>query len=154
MPRTSSSAFGRCRSGPLEVVTKLFEKEPEDIPELCLYVRLARNHTTYTESTLRPGKGYPFRGSRLMIQEHLSNNPWFARGSDGPTAADYVMTFGLEGLTVGREITPESHPAITRHIDKVHARPAYQSTLKKGTERSCRNGKKRSANPRKTRMYG
>ncbi|KAJ3893625.1 hypothetical protein GG344DRAFT_63649 [Lentinula edodes] len=134
MPRTSSSAFGRCRSEPLEVVTKLFEKEPEDIPELCLYVRLARNHTTYTESTLRPGKGYPFRGSRLMIQEHLSNNPWFARGSDGSTAADYVMTFGLEGLTVGREITPESHPAITRHIDKVHARPAYQSTLKKGTE--------------------
>ncbi|KAJ3921275.1 hypothetical protein F5877DRAFT_65032 [Lentinula edodes] len=122
MPRTSSSAFGRCRSGPLEVVIKLFEKEPEDIPELCLYVKCVWRVivTLFGDRAswyLRPLFRYVLE-AYTVIQEHLSNNPWFARGSDGPTAADYAMTFGLEGLTVERAITPESHPAIT---DKVHA---------------------------------
>ncbi|KAJ3841155.1 thioredoxin-like protein [Lentinula raphanica] len=67
-----------------------------------------------------------------MIERHLNKNPWFARGSDGPTAADYAMIFGLEGLRVEKAITKETHPAIISFIEKVHARPAYQTALKKG----------------------
>ncbi|KAJ3780922.1 hypothetical protein GGU10DRAFT_368283 [Lentinula aff. detonsa] len=63
-----------------------------------------------------------------MIEKHLSRNPWFARGSDGPTAADYAMIFGLEGLQEEKAITPETHPAMTGYIEKVHARPAYKSS--------------------------
>ncbi|KAJ3998107.1 hypothetical protein F5050DRAFT_1747212 [Lentinula boryana] len=63
-----------------------------------------------------------------MIEKHLSRNQWFARGSDGPTAADYAMIFGLEGLQEEKAITPETHPAMTRYIEKVHARPAYKSS--------------------------
>ncbi|KAF8828246.1 hypothetical protein HHX47_DHR4000711 [Lentinula edodes] len=67
-----------------------------------------------------------------MIEKHLSENSWFARGSDGPTAADYAMIIGLEGLRAGRAIVLEKHQAIVRYIDKVHARSAYQSGLRKG----------------------
>ncbi|KAJ3855416.1 thioredoxin-like protein [Lentinula lateritia] len=67
-----------------------------------------------------------------MIEKHLSENSWFARGSDGPTAADYAMIIGLEGLRAGRAIVSEKHQAIVRYVDKVHARSAYQLGLRKG----------------------
>ncbi|KAJ4468886.1 thioredoxin-like protein [Lentinula aciculospora] len=67
-----------------------------------------------------------------MIEQHLGKNSWFARGSDGPTAADYAMIIGLEGLSAGKAVTPSTHPAIATYIKKIHARPAYQSGLRKG----------------------
>ncbi|KAJ3780923.1 thioredoxin-like protein [Lentinula aff. detonsa] len=67
-----------------------------------------------------------------MIEKHLSKNLWFARGSNEPTAADYAMIIGLEGLYLGKAVESDTHPAIAGYIEKVHARPAYQSGLRKG----------------------
>ncbi|KAJ4468885.1 hypothetical protein J3R30DRAFT_1620067 [Lentinula aciculospora] len=69
-----------------------------------------------------------------MIEQHLSKNTWFARGSDGPTSADYAMIYGLEGLKVEGAITMDTHPSIIRYIEKVYARPAYQLGLQRGLE--------------------
>ncbi|KAJ3980379.1 hypothetical protein F5890DRAFT_1477770 [Lentinula detonsa] len=93
-------------------------------------------YTYYAESTLRPLIVVRQRLSRFanrapwflrpvfryVLGAYRKMNPWFARGSDGPTAADYAMIFGLEGLQEEKAITPETHPAMTGYIEKVHAR--------------------------------
>lgn len=58
----------------------------------------------------------------FQIDEHLAKNPWFARGSDGPTSADYAMIIGLEALITGNAITSNTHPAIGKYVEKVHVR--------------------------------
>ncbi|KAF9063486.1 hypothetical protein BDP27DRAFT_1270853 [Rhodocollybia butyracea] len=67
-----------------------------------------------------------------MIDEQISKNAWFARGSDSPTAADYAMIVGLEGLVASKVATVETYPAIVKYVEKVHARPAYQLGLRRG----------------------
>ncbi|KAJ3841156.1 thioredoxin-like protein [Lentinula raphanica] len=69
-----------------------------------------------------------------MIEKHLIDHSWFARGSDEPTAADYAMIIGLEGLYLGKAVDSQTHPRIVEYVKKVHARPAYQSGVKKSRE--------------------
>ncbi|KAJ3776448.1 thioredoxin-like protein [Lentinula raphanica] len=69
-----------------------------------------------------------------MIEKHLIDHSWFARGSDEPTAADYAMIIGLEGLYLGKAVNSQTHPRIVEYVKKVHARPAYQSGVKKSRE--------------------
>ncbi|KAF9069483.1 thioredoxin-like protein [Rhodocollybia butyracea] len=71
-----------------------------------------------------------------MVEEHLSKNPWFARGSDRPTAADYAMLRGLGGLVTDKIATAETYPSIVKYVEKIHARPAYQVALRRGDERT------------------
>ncbi|KAJ3762319.1 thioredoxin-like protein [Lentinula raphanica] len=53
-----------------------------------------------------------------MIEKHLIDHSWFARGSDEPTAADYAMIIGLEGLYLGKAVNSQTHPRIVEYVKK------------------------------------
>lgn len=63
------------------------------------------------------------------VEQVLASSPWFA----GPelTAADIMMSFPLEAA-VKRAGLGASRPATLAWLAKIHARPAYQTALKKG----------------------
>ena len=63
------------------------------------------------------------------IEAELAKRPWFA--GDELTAADVMMSFPLEAAR-SRAGLDGSRPATIAWLDKVHARPAYQTALKKG----------------------
>ena len=63
------------------------------------------------------------------IEAELAQRPWFA--GDELTAADVMMSFPLEAAR-SRAGLDASRPATIAWLDKVHARPAYQTALKKG----------------------
>ena len=63
------------------------------------------------------------------VEQQLSQRPWFA--GDTMTAADVMMSFPLEAAR-SRGGLDESRPATMAWLEKVHARPAYQSALAKG----------------------
>jgi glutathione S-transferase len=62
------------------------------------------------------------------IESHLAHNAWFA--GEELTGADIQMSFPLEAA-VARGNT-KTFPNITKFVEKVHARPAYQAALEKG----------------------
>lgn len=64
-----------------------------------------------------------------FVESELSSRPWFA--GDDMTAADIMMSFPLEAA-VSRAGLDASRPATMAWIDKIHARPAYQTALEKG----------------------
>lgn len=64
-----------------------------------------------------------------FVEAHLSRRPWFA--GDALTAADVMMSFPLEAAR-SRGGLDESRPATIAWLEKVHARPAYQTALAKG----------------------
>ncbi|MFL0585185.1 glutathione S-transferase family protein [Sphingomonas olei] len=63
------------------------------------------------------------------VEAHLASRPWFA--GDTMTAADIMMSFPLEAAR-SRGGLNQSRPATIAWLDKVHARPAYQTALAKG----------------------
>lgn len=63
------------------------------------------------------------------IEAELAGRPWFA--GDAFTAADVMMSFPLEAAR-GRAGLDERRPATIAWLDKIHARPAYQTALGKG----------------------
>lgn len=63
------------------------------------------------------------------VESELAQRPWFA--GDAMTAADIMMSFPLEAAR-SRGGLDESRPATIAWLDKVHARPAYQTALAKG----------------------
>ncbi len=63
------------------------------------------------------------------VEAHLASRPWFA--GDTMTAADIMMSFPLEAAR-SRGGLDDSRPATIAWLDKVHARPAYQTALAKG----------------------
>ena len=63
------------------------------------------------------------------VEAHLASRPWFA--GDTMTAADIMMSFPLEAAR-SRGGLDQSRPATIAWLDKVHARPAYQTALAKG----------------------
>ena len=63
------------------------------------------------------------------VESELASRPWFA--GDEMTAADIMMSFPLEAAR-SRAGLDASRPATIAWLDKVHARPAYQTALKKG----------------------
>lgn len=65
------------------------------------------------------------------IEDQLGESPWFA-GEDF-TAADIMMSFPCEAADALIGITGK-YPLIADFIARIHARPAYQSALKKGGE--------------------
>ncbi len=64
-----------------------------------------------------------------FVEAHLAARPWFA--GDTLTAADIMMSFPLEAAR-SRGGLDASRPATIAWLDKVHARPAYQTALAKG----------------------
>lgn len=67
-----------------------------------------------------------------FIEEHLSKcGDWLA-GGQGPTSADFMMSFALEAWA---DRSPEMlGPKIREYVKRIHARPAYQRALAKGGE--------------------
>jgi glutathione S-transferase len=63
------------------------------------------------------------------IESELAQRAWFA--GDQLTAADVMMSFPLEAARA-RAGLDASRPATIAWLDKVHARPAYQTALQKG----------------------
>ena len=63
------------------------------------------------------------------VESELAQRPWFA--GDELTAADVMMSFPLEAAR-SRAGLGESRPATIAWLDKIHARPAYQTALSKG----------------------
>lgn len=63
------------------------------------------------------------------VESELASRPWFA--GDEMSAADIMMSFPLEAAR-GRAGLNESRPATIAWLEKIHARPAYQTALKKG----------------------
>jgi glutathione S-transferase len=63
------------------------------------------------------------------IEQELASRPWFA--GQQMTAADVMMSFPLEAAT-SRAGLGASRPATMAWLKKIHARPAYQTALKKG----------------------
>jgi len=63
------------------------------------------------------------------VESELAQRPWFA--GDEMTAADIMMSFPLEAA-MSRAGLDASRPATVAWVEKVHARPAYQTALKKG----------------------
>ena len=62
-------------------------------------------------------------------EEELAKSDWFA----GPefTAADIQMSFPLEAAAA-RGGLEQGHPRAMAFLDRIHARPAYQTALQKG----------------------
>ena len=63
------------------------------------------------------------------VESELAQRPWFA--GDEMTAADIMMSFPLEAA-MSRAGLDASRPATVAWVEKVHARPAYQTALAKG----------------------
>lgn len=63
------------------------------------------------------------------LEAELASRPWFA--GDEISAADVMMSFPLEDAR-SRAGLDGSRPAITAWLNKIHARPAYQTALAKG----------------------
>ena len=63
------------------------------------------------------------------VESELAQRPWFAGGE--MTAADIMMSFPLEAARSRAGLGP-SRPATIAWLDKLHARPAYQTALEKG----------------------
>ncbi|KAI0067451.1 thioredoxin-like protein [Artomyces pyxidatus] len=72
----------------------------------------------------------PLKASLDYIETILAKSGgWFA-GGDEPTSADYLMSFGLEGLA---SRSPELvGPATLAWVSRIHERPAYKRGLEKG----------------------
>jgi glutathione S-transferase len=63
------------------------------------------------------------------VESELAQRPWFA--GDEMTAADIMMSFPIEAAR-SRAGLDDTRPATIAWLDKVHARPAYQTALKAG----------------------
>ena len=78
------------------IVNMVFDKLNEMIykPAIQAQVAIVRPSSLFSDVLCMKCR----HGSlRSQINEHLGKNEWFA-GGDGPTAADYMMIFPLEGL--------------------------------------------------------
>jgi glutathione S-transferase len=65
------------------------------------------------------------------LESELTHSPWFV-GNDF-TAADIQMSFPLENAMEQAGLDA-SRPKLMEWIDRIHARPAYQHAVKRGTE--------------------
>ncbi|MEO5868078.1 MAG: glutathione S-transferase [Sphingomonas sp.] len=63
------------------------------------------------------------------VEAELARRPWFA--GNALTGADVMMSFPLEAAR-NRAGLDGSRPATIAWLDKIHARPAYQTALRKG----------------------
>ncbi|KAJ7136126.1 thioredoxin-like protein [Mycena epipterygia] len=65
-----------------------------------------------------------------FVETHLEKFEWFA-GGPSPTAADFAMSFPLEGLA----LLKMAGPKCMAYVAKIQARPAYLRALEKGESR-------------------
>lgn len=63
------------------------------------------------------------------VESHLAANEWFA--GDTLTAADIMMSFPLEAAR-SRAGLDATRPRTIAWLERIHARPAYQTALKAG----------------------
>ena len=66
-----------------------------------------------------------------FLEKELGKGPWFA--GDAFSAADIMMSFPLEVASVRAGLNA-NRPNLWDFLARIHARPAYQSALKRGGE--------------------
>ena len=64
-------------------------------------------------------------------EKTLSKQEWFAGDRFSP--ADIQMSFPIE-VAAARGVTTKKHAKLHRYLERIHARPAYQTALEKGGE--------------------
>lgn len=70
-----------------------------------------------------------------FLENSLKENTWFT-GAEF-TAADIQMSFPIEAAAARGAL--DNKPYLLKYLERIHARPAYQSALKKGGEYSILN---------------
>src|SRR5690349_15366827 len=101
----------------------IFMRMPDNAPGLLKPI--VRNFAKQAEARLAD----PQIGTHLTyIDTELAKHEWFA-GKDF-SAADIMMSFPLEAATV--RANAKTKPMIKAFLEKIHARAAYQTALKKG----------------------
>ena len=65
-----------------------------------------------------------------FMESELSARPWFA--GEAFTAADVMMSFPLEAAAQRAGLRADTHPALHRWLQAIHARPAYRQALARG----------------------
>ncbi|MFA5967945.1 MAG: glutathione S-transferase [Sphingomonas sp.] len=73
--------------------------------------------------------GAMFKVHLDFVEAELASRAWFA--GDEISAADIMMSFPLEAAR-SRAGLAQSHPMTVAWLDRIHARPAYQTALAKG----------------------
>ena len=68
------------------------------------------------------------RAQLAYLEQLLGTSDWFT--GDHPAAADVMLSFPLEALKSRNMLG--SYPRLLAWVERVHARPAYQASLKKG----------------------
>lgn len=66
----------------------------------------------------------------MFMQAELETNDWFAGSAF--SAADIQMSFPLEAAAARASLTAERYPRLHAFLDRIHARPAYQTALERG----------------------
>ena len=101
----------------------VFTRMPDNAPALLRPI--VRNISRQAQARLAD----PQIATHLTyIDTELAKHEWFA-GKDF-SAADIMMSFPLEAATV--RANAKTKPMIKAFLEKIHARPAYQTALKKG----------------------
>ncbi|WP_085808566.1 glutathione S-transferase family protein [Sphingomonas sp. TZW2008] len=115
------------RAGALDYRYWLHYAEGSMMPPLLLKLVLGRV-PLFGKSAIK--RVQPMIDTHLdFVEAHLATRPWFT--GENMTAADIMMSFPLEAAR-SRGGLDASRPATIAWLDKVHARPAYQTALRKG----------------------
>ena len=101
--------FGRIRTGPIPFFIKPVANMIVDKVENAFTLPQLKLHFTY-------------------INDELGKSEWFT--GDTLSGADIQMSFPLEAGRTRMDYGP--YPNISKYVDRVHARPAYQRALEKG----------------------
>ncbi|KAI0685761.1 thioredoxin-like protein [Cytidiella melzeri] len=112
---------------PWLVIQLIFSIIPERSPWLTRpLMRIL--FSTLTASVVTPR----LKQNATFIENHLSKcGEWFA-GGQGPTSADFMMSFALEAWAHGDPSL--LGPKTLEYVKRVHSRPAYQRGLEKAGE--------------------
>lgn len=65
------------------------------------------------------------------MERELAVNTWFA--GDEFSAADIQMSFPVEAAAARGGVTATRYPCLQGFLDRIHARPAYQKALQRGS---------------------
>ena len=123
--------FAEGSAMPPLVMTLLFGEIPKRAP---FFIRPVAKMigATVTSSFLKPN----IEAQQALMETELAHGGWFAGGTF--TAADIMMSFPVEAAR--SRIGLGGHTRLEAWLARIHARPAYQTALKKGGDYALAQG--------------
>ncbi len=123
--------FAEGSAMPPLVMTLLFGEIPKRAP---FFIRPVAKMigATVTSSFLKPN----IEAQQALMETELARGGWFAGGTF--TAADIMMSFPVEAAR--SRIGLGGHTRLEAWLARIHARPAYQTALKKGGDYALAQG--------------